>query len=134
MADVLLFPAEPNPEDVTLREGGVGGPTTYTVNVSVTAVGGAAATRHLEATRQAGATASGLTAVATTFLPAGEPEPEPEPPTPSRGGGFTRPAPLPINRNVNVAARAQGRANVNLAVDHAGRRHLEDELLLVGVL
>jgi hypothetical protein len=111
MTDVLLFPSEPNPEDVTLREGGVAGPVTYTVNVSVTA--------------------AGLTAVATSFIPAGEPEP---PPTPTRGGGYVRPVPVPVTRNVTVVTRAHGQVNVSLAVDHAGRRHLEDELLLVGAI
>jgi hypothetical protein len=132
MVDIYLFPAEPNPADVRLRE-----PTTppveYTINVSVTATGTVSTLRTLSLSRTTTTTAAATAAVTLEVIPAAVVPPPPIQVV-GRGGPVIRPLPVPVTRNVKVATRAHGHVNVSLVVDHAGRHHLEDELVLVGAI
>jgi hypothetical protein len=112
MADLYLFPAEANPADVRLREP-TAPPVEHTINVAVTATGTPTATLEV--------------------IPAAVVPPPPIQVV-GRGGPVIRPLPVPVTRNVTVATRAHGQVHVSLVVDHAGRRHLEDELVLVGAI
>lgn len=110
MADVLLFPSEPNPADVRLREAGLPAPASHTI------------------TAQATVTGTATVAYVVTRAPSGE--------VVSRGSRplrFVRPPP-PLTRRAYLAVSATGVATVDIAVNHAGRRRREDELVLVGVL
>lgn len=116
MPDIYLFPEEPIPADVRLREPSAPA-AVHTVEVA--------------------ATATALPTIAFEVTPASI-EPPAQPP-PTRGGGivrprFVRPQPVPVTRQVHVAVRAHCKPTVALAVEHAGRRHQEDELILVGAL
>jgi hypothetical protein len=97
MADIYLFPAEPNAADVRLRE-----PAAAPVAIPPVSGGGGG---HW------------------TTQPRGRHIP-----------AYAWPAPVPVRRTVHVSADVRTRPAVELVVDHAGRRHLEDELLLVGAI
>lgn len=136
MADVLLFPAESNPEDVRLREGGVAEPTTYTVAVSATAVGDA--TTIQSATHLVAATATAVgSANIGTVLSLGAP---PVALSSFVGGGYAPPLRprWPVTNPQSVRADVTCQPSLTIKVDPAGRRlarrREEDEFVLIGVL
>lgn len=133
--DPYLHPGLANPTDVELYASEAAGGTTTPVVASTTATGAASLSMVVAHNLAAAVTATCVAGESHTVIPGA-------PPAPVGGGGRWRPtgwsppAPprQPLTYALSVRVTCHARPAVRLEVDHVGRRHQEDELVLVGAL